>query len=90
MMGGDGWRVFMALYNRKKHEIKETVNYDTLADFKADRTALDIVDGIIEEMEGFKKDAEEAQQLINDSSTGQQKERGIMLIEAVEGQNVEG
>lgn len=87
----DGWQIFLALYKRRKETIKETNDYADITDFRADRKALDIIDEIFTEMEGFISDADEAtKQLVGISSDDTPRERGIMLIEAMEDVNREG
>ena len=86
----DGWAVFMALFQREKQIIYEKDNYDTLADFKGDRKAIEIVDGIIDIFKGYKQDASDAATLLTGLSPDDAKqERGIMIIEAAEESNRE-
>lgn len=87
----DGWIVFMALYERRKKEIRAKDDYASLEEFKADRKAIDIVDGILDTFEGYIKDAGEAAELLQGLSTEPPVNRGIMLIEQAEGGgNMEG
>lgn len=87
----DGWLIFMALYQREKNRIKEQSNYSTLEDFKADRRAIEIVEAILDEFQGYISDAQGAGDMLaglSPETAG--KDRGIMLIEAAEGGTIEG
>lgn len=87
----DGWMIFLALYKRKKREIMDRDDYATIEEFKADRKAIEIVDGILDEFNGWIEDAEAAAVLLA-GLTGEEStpDRGIMLIEAAEGGSMEG
>ena len=90
LMKQDGWMIFMALYERRKQEIQEKDDYPSLEDFKADRRALDIVEGIIDSFKGYIQDATEAANTLAGLTSEPPKDRGIMLIEHMEGGTVEG
>ena len=91
MLRQDGWQIFMALYNRTKNEIKEKNDYASLEDFKADRKALDIVEGVLDVFKGYISDASDAATLLAGLSPEESPtDRGIMLIEQAEGGTVEG
>ena len=85
----DGWQIFIALYARKKNEIKERRDYEDIVEFRADRKALDIVDALFDEMEGFVTEAGEAAERLSQISPDEGQSRGIMLIEQMEGSNRE-
>lgn len=89
MMKSDGWAVFMALYKREKAAIKEREDYTTIEEFKGDRAAIGIIDGILETFEGYIEEAKEAADLLSSSTDSPKQERGIMLIESVEESNRE-
>jgi len=87
----DGWQIFLLLYARKKQEIKEKSDYPSLEAFKADRAAIDIVESILDQFKGYTQDATDAATLLSGlSPEDEPKDRGIMLIEAAEGGNIEG
>jgi hypothetical protein len=86
----DGWQIFLGLFHRRKQEIYSRSDYETLDEFKGDRKAIEIVQGIIEEMMTFKEDAEALTHALSTMNQGEEVPRGIMLIEAVEGENQEG
>lgn len=88
MLKQDGWKIFMALYDREKKRIRAKDDYASLEDFKADRKAIDIVDSVLDTFEGYMEDAKAASLLLNALSAAEEdggKNRGIMLIEASEG-----
>lgn len=87
----DGWQIFMALYARRKQEIRDKDDYPSLEAFKADRQAIDIVEGILDTFKGYIQDAGDAATLLAGLSPDENpKDRGIMLIEASEGGSIEG
>lgn len=91
MLRQDGWQIFMALYQRTKNEIKEKNDYPSLEDFKADRRAIDIVEGVLDTFRGYMQDAADAGTLLAGLSPEETPtDRGIMLIEAAEGVSLEG
>lgn len=59
-----GWQVFLALFENKKREILKKEDYVSLEDFRADRSALKIVQGIFDLMPTYIEDATEAQLLL--------------------------
>lgn len=86
MLKHDGWAIFMALYERRKSDIKDKSDYASFEDFKADRAAIDIVDSILETFKGYIQDAQDAATMLSGlSPEDTPKDRGIMLIEATEG-----
>lgn len=86
LMRHDGWQIFLALYDRRKEDIRAKADYASLEDFKADRRAIEIVDEIIEEFKGFVADAAEAAAFVAGLPTEEEpRSRGIMLIESMEG-----
>lgn len=89
----DGWQIFLALYKRKKDSILKKREYkhtpEGLIEFGSDRGALDIIDELFDEMDGFVADAEEAAETLAGISPEPEKDRGIMLIEATEQSNRE-
>lgn len=84
----DGWQIFLGLFQRRKREIQDRSDYPDdlqgLAQFKGDRKAVDLIEGIFAEMDGFVEDANSAQEALRGISTEPEKPRGIMLIEAME------
>lgn len=91
LVQSSGWQIFLALYELRKREIKNKSDYESFEDFKADRRALDIVDGIVQSFEDYQNDAKDAAEALL-KLTGEDTpiERGIMLIEHVEGASIEG
>lgn len=86
----DGWQIFLALYHRKKKEIEGRRNFKDLAEANAGGMALDILDALFDEMDGFIQDSDEAaKSLVGISTDDTETPRGIMLIEAMEGSNRE-
>ncbi len=86
----DGWQIFLALYDRKKNQIKEKRDYATIEELKGDRIALDIVDELLEELLGYIKEAQDATDLLSTlEGEGGAAPRGIMLINEMEGNNIE-
>ena len=83
----EGWQILMKLYEQRKQEIKDKEDYATLEDFRADRRALEIVEGILVELDDFVSDAMESTVGISDEELP--KERGIMLIEGQDDTNRE-
>lgn len=90
LLGSDGWQIFLALFHRRKQEIYSRDDYETLADFKGDRKAIEIVEGIIEDMRTFKEDGEAQREYLAHLNDADPTPRGIMLIEAVDGDNEAG
>lgn len=87
----DGWKIFMALYEKRKKEIKDRADYKTIEEFHADRKAIDIVDGILDDFDSYVKDASEAAEALKKLSTDEpDKDRGIMLIDPVDNASIEG
>ena len=90
----DGWQIFVALFHRRKKEIQDRSDYaddlQGLAQFKGDRKAIEIIESIFGEMDGFIEDANSAQEALQGISTEPEKPRGIMLIEAMEESGREG
>ena len=86
----DGWHIFLALFEHRKQEIKDRSDYASLEEFHADRQAIDIVDGIISTFEGYVQDAKEAADTLAGIADEPPKDRGIMLIEHMEGGTIEG
>lgn len=81
----EGWEVFLALFKRKKKEIEARSDYDSLEMFRADRGAIEIVEGILDELKTFKEDGQATADFIAAMAEGEeQPSRGIMLIEAAE------
>lgn len=79
MVKSDGWQIFLAHFEKIKEEIKDKSDYDTLQSFKADRTALDIVEEIFEEFKGYISDAKEAADLLTALSQEKEQPRGIFI-----------
>ncbi len=65
----DGFLILKAVFENFVRDIKNKDNYLSLEDFRADRKAIEIVQGILEELKGFVNDAElaasQVQQLID-------------------------
>lgn len=60
----NGWQVFLACFYNKKEEIYAKEDYATIEAFHADRTAIKIVEEILEEFKGFVEDAEGAAEIL--------------------------
>lgn len=85
MMKSEGWGLFMALFEIEKRAIKDTEDYATIEEFRADRGAIKIVEAIIEKMRGYISDAQSAAELFQRlQGKGEDASRGIMMIDAVE------
>lgn len=86
----DGWQIFLALYFRRRKEIEGRRNFKDLAEANAGGLALDILEDLFDEMDGFIQDADAAAKaLVGISPDDSTVSRGIMLIEAMEGSNRE-
>ena len=59
-----GWKLFQALFRQKAIEIREKEDYASLEDFRADRAAIRIVRGILDEFIGYATDADGAIQML--------------------------
>lgn len=64
LKGHDGWKLFLLLMQYRRQEIKDREDYATLSDFQADRKALKIFDEILADFDGYKDQAENAQDLL--------------------------
>lgn len=56
----NGWKILMAVFLLKEKEIKDKADYKSLEEFKADRKALKIVQGMIDEFNSYIDDSKEA------------------------------
>lgn len=77
----DGWKIFVSLYNQRKKGVKDKTDYASIEDFRADRRALEIIDGIIDEMPGFIEDATDAQNLLKKLTEAENQTPISLLLE---------
>ena len=65
MLKSPGWEIFKDILGKKFQEIKDKDDYETIEDFRADRKAVEIVSGIVKELEDIVLEAEEADNILD-------------------------
>lgn len=60
LLGGDGYLVLKAIIYNFKEDVRQKEDYTTLEDFRADRKALKIIDGLFSELDAMVGDGEQA------------------------------
>lgn len=90
MTGSAGWRIFLTLISNKRDEIKEKDDYQTIEAFRSDRTAINILEDIIGELDNLVGDADAAADLFTklNGADGQTPRSSVSL--ATGGDAVEG
>lgn len=65
LLATEGWKIFLHSIEKRRGDVLAKRDYQTIEAFQSDRTALDIVDDAIGEMDDLIEDAEQAQALFN-------------------------
>lgn len=56
----EGFKLLMAIFSTEANEIKHKEDYENIADFKADRKAIEIVRKMLDELQSYIDDSESA------------------------------
>lgn len=83
LVKSDGWCIFLAKWEKEKKAI-HLKDYKTFEEFKADRKAIEIFEGILEDFEGYISDAHEAQDLLTNNAENQTQSKGALMIDLIE------
>lgn len=86
LIKSDGWQIFLALLEREKRDIKERTDYKTIEEFKAERKAIEVFDGIMEKFNEYISDASEADDLIIKitQDLSQTPNKGVLILDSLE------
>lgn len=84
----NGWQLLMIIFVSEELRIKNKSDYKTMEDFKADRKALKIVQGMIDELKSYIDDSKEAVIRINALKKAESQTPNLLSVDG-EGENEE-
>lgn len=80
LFGSDGWKIFMARFERTRAEVEAKDDYASIEDFRSDRRALKIVDDLIAELGTYIDDASRALDLFTSLTAEDQTPRSAVSL----------
>lgn len=89
-INSDGFKILKAVFYNFEQDVKNKTTYTTLEEFKADRKALEIVQGLFGELDSLVNNAEQAQEHINQLIEAESSTPSLLSLDGEGTDNEEG